>query len=56
MIATLRADDMMRKEKKSKDWAGHKARPTNRAKTWGQKDSDPRKDRRDWKHNEGITG
>ena len=44
---------MTRKEKKG--WAGHKARPSNRAKTWGQKDSDPRKDRRNWKRNEGIT-
>ena len=32
-----------------KKWTGYKTRPTNRAKTWGKKDRDPRKERRNAK-------
>ena len=34
---------------KPKKWTGDKARPANRAKTWGRKDRDPRKERRNAK-------
>ncbi len=32
-----------------REWRGDKARPTNRAKTWGRKVRDPRKERREGK-------
>jgi hypothetical protein len=41
---------MIRKEKPGSKWNGHKARPNNRAKTWGTKDRCPQRDRRSWKN------
>jgi hypothetical protein len=32
-----------------REWRGDKARPANRAKTWGRKVRDPRKERREGK-------
>ena len=37
------------KRKSKPGWNGDKARPHNRAKTWGTKDRDPKRDRRSWK-------
>lgn len=33
--------------KQTKKWAGYRERPANRAKTWGAKTRDPRKERRE---------
>jgi|TARA_R110000803_G_scaffold205135_1_gene271604 hypothetical protein len=38
----------MKNKKQKSEWTGDKARPTNRAKTWGYKERDPKQDRRDW--------
>ena len=41
---------MLRREKPGTKWNGHRARPTNRAKTWGSKDRCPKIVRRSWKN------
>jgi hypothetical protein len=38
------------KPKQEKEWRGDKARPSNRAKTWGR-DKSPKQDRKKWNNN-----
>ena len=39
-----------RMKKEKKEWRGDKARPSNRAKTWGR-DKSPKQDRKKWNNN-----
>ena len=46
---------MKPKHRRGKNWdKDSTGRPLFRPKTWGKKDKDPKKDRREWKH--GLTG
>jgi len=48
-------DDMKPKHRRGKNWdKDSTGRPLFRPKTWGKKDKDPKKDRREWK--QGLTG